>query len=173
MKVDYGEYFPIAEYYKKVVVPLDKRFRNIRKDKFVCCLHDDTDPSLGIIHSKDKGEIFHCFGCNAWGNVVDLHKRVSLKYFNKYIDEDRAVKELSDIFGINYKDLPSTEDALVNDEDKDIRKQLAMREAMNSFDSAYFQQKIIEGKLEGKSIPYFNTLLVRMIDSEKKRSSYE
>lgn len=166
MKIDYGEFFPIVDYYEKVVMPIDKRFLKRSKDKFVCCLHDDTDPSLGIIHSKDKGEIFHCFGCNAWGTVVDLHKRVSLRYFNKHIDEDRAILELCEIFGVNLSDLPNSSNE--NIEDNDIRKQLAMKNAMNTFDIAHFQHKLVEGKIEGKSIPYFNTLLVRMIDEYKK-----
>lgn len=167
--IDYSKFFPIAEYYEKVVMSIDKRFRIRRKDKFVCCLHDDTDPSLGIIHSKDKGEIFHCFGCNAWGTVIDLHKRVSLKYFNKYIDDERAKVELCNIFGVDISSLPSevVDIDISSVADKDIRKQLAMAEAMKRFNISDFQNKIIEGKLKNKGIPYYNTLLVTMLNEFK------
>lgn len=165
MKVDYGEYFPIAEYYEKIVIPLDSRFKRSKKGMFVCCFHDDTDPSLGIIHSKDKGEIFHCFGCNAWGNIIDLHKKVSLKYYKKHIDDERAILELCGIFGVDVSELPNNKNE--NNGDRYIRRQLAMREAMGRFDVPYFHRKLVEGKMDGKDVPYFNTLLVKMIDEYK------
>lgn len=167
--VDYSGIFPIAEYYKKVVVPLGKRFQTYKKDKFVCCLHDDTDPSFGIIQTKDNGEIFHCFGCNAWGNVVDLHKRVSLKYFNKSIDSDRALVELCSIFNIDIKEVPREEEDfdISSVSDRYVRRQLAMRNANTRFDIGDFQRGIVDGKISDKGIPYYNTLLVRMINEYK------
>ena len=166
--VDYGEYFPLSEYYERVVVPLSSRFTKNKKGMYVCCLHEDTDPSLGIIQSKGKGEIFHCFGCNAWGTVVDLHKKVSLKYFNKHIDDDRAIKELCKLFGVDESKVLGTGINAESVEDKYIRRQLALAESMNRFDLGHFQRKIIEGKLEGRGIPYYNTLMVRMIDEYKR-----
>lgn len=169
MVVDYGEFFPINEYYEKVVMPLNKRFKLVKKDKYVCCLHNDTDPSLGIIHSKSKGEMFHCFGCNAWGTVIDLHKKVSLKYFHKNLDDEQAKRELCSIFGVAYKDLPSEQDLdLSKVGDKDVRKELAMREALDRYDISDFRSNIIAGKLEGKGVAYFNTLVIRMIDEKRK-----
>lgn len=147
-------------------MPLDSRLKKKKKEMYVCCLHDDTDPSLGIIHSKDGEEIYHCFGCNSWGNIIKLHKRVELKYHNRYINEDRAVQELCELFGVDYNSLPkeNVEDIT----DKDIRRQIAMAEAMNRFDISHFQHGLVRGKLEGKGIPYFNTLMVRMIDEVKR-----
>lgn len=169
MDVNYSEYFPLREYYEKVVMPINKRFRVTKGDKFICCLHDDTDPSMGIIHSKKKGEIYHCFGCNSFGTVVDLHKRVSLKYFNKMLDDDSAKRDLCRIFDIDYKTLPREDDYTIeNIGDKDVRKELAMREALNKFDISDFRDRFIEGKIEGKGVPYFNSLMVRMINEVKK-----
>lgn len=168
MNIDYSKYFPIRGYYEKVVMPLDKRFRHQKKDMYICCLHGDTDPSLGVLNTK-KGEIFHCFGCNSWGNILDLHKRVSLKYFNKRLDDELCKRELCQIFGVDYSSLPREDDYTIeNVKDKDVRKELAMRDALNKFDISDFRSGFIEGKMEGKGVGYFNTLLIRMIDEVKK-----
>lgn len=168
MDIDYSRYFPIKDYYLKVVVPLDKKFKNYKGDKFICCLHNDTDPSLGIIKSKKKGEIFHCFGCNSWGTIIELHKRVSLKYFNKRLDDELCKRELCEIFEIDYSSLPKEEYIIENIADKDIRKELAMRDALSRFDISDFRNSFIEGKMEGKGVGYFNSLLIKMIDEVKK-----
>lgn len=170
MDIDYSKYFPIREYYEKVVMPISKRFRVTKGDKFICCLHDDTDPSMGIIHSKKKGEIFHCFGCNSYGTIIDLHKRVSLKYFGKRLDDDLAKRELCNIFNISYKDLPKEDDyVLEKSDDKDIKKEYAMREALKRYDISDLKNDFVAGKMEGKGVPYFNTLIIRVIDEMNKR----
>ena len=169
MDINYSVFFPLKEYYEKVVMPIDKKFRVTKADKFICCLHDDKDPSMGIIKSKKKGEIFHCFGCNSWGTVIDLHRKVSLKYFNKRLDDEAVKRELCAIFGVDYGLLPKEEYSLENSKDKEIRKELAMRDALSRFDIHDFRSKFIEGKMENKGIGYYNTLLVNMIVSEKSR----
>ena len=168
--VDYSNYFPIAEYYRKVVMPLDKRFALEKKGKFVCCLHDDVNPSLGIVKSKAKGELYHCFGCNSWGTVVDLHKRVMLRYFKKTLDDEQAIRELCDIFGVRFSDVPRDMDSfdLSKVADKSVRKELALQNALNSYSVSDFRNDIIEGKMEGRGIGYYNTLLVKMISERKK-----
>lgn len=168
MEIDYSKFFPIKGYYEKVVMPLNNKYRYTKKDKFVCCLHDDTDPSLGIIMSKSKGEIFHCFGCNSWGNILDLHKRVSLKFFNKRIDDELCKRELCNIFGIDYASLPKDEYIVENIRDKDVRKELAMREALHRYDISDFRNSLIEGKMQGKGIEYFNSNLIRIMCELKK-----
>lgn len=170
MDIDYSNYFPIKEYYEKVVMPLNSRFKYTKKDKFVCCLHSDSDPSLGIVYSKSKGEMFHCFGCNAWGTVLDLHRRVSLKYFNKSLDDEQIKRELCMIFGVSYESLPKEGDDydLSKVGNKDIRKQIAMREAMTRYDISDLKSDIINGKLERRSVGYFNTLIIKMINERAK-----
>lgn len=168
MEIDYSKYFPIKDYYEKVVMPLDKKFRKTKGDKFVCCLHDDTDPSLGIISSKKKGELFHCFGCNSWGDIIVFHKRVSLKYFGKSLDDELCKRELCELFGVDYNSLPKEDYVIENIRDKNIRKELAMREALDKFDISDFRNSFIEGKMENKGVDYFNTLLIRMVSEVKK-----
>lgn len=166
--MDYGKYFPIAEYYKKVVVPLDKKFLNNKNDKFICCLHNDKDPSLGVINKKGKGEVFHCFGCGAWGDIIELHKKVSLIYFKKSLDTDLCKRELCEIFNIDYLSLPKDEFSVGVDTDREIRKQLAIQKSLEDFSLLDFRNSFIEGKIEGKPVSYFNTLLVRMLDKENR-----
>lgn len=60
----------------------------------ICPFHNDTNPSLSI--SKDK-QIFKCFVCNEAGNVFTFIQ----KY--KKIPYMRAVKEVADIVGIDFK----------------------------------------------------------------------
>ena len=60
----------------------------------VCPFHNDTNPSLSI--SKDK-QIFKCFVCNEAGNVFTFIS----KY--KKIPYMKAVKEVADIVGIDFK----------------------------------------------------------------------
>lgn len=164
-KVDYSGYFPMVEYYKKVVRPLGKKYSVTKGNKMVCPLHDDIGPSMGIIPSKEEGEVFHCFGCGLAGNVVELHQRVSYLHFNKKLTRKESIKELSKLFGLDYKGIPTGEiDEIEVSPDKDMQRALAMREAEKSFDIAEFRAEFIEGKMENKPISYFNSLLVRMID---------
>ena len=60
----------------------------------ICPFHNDTNPSLSI--SKDK-QIFKCFVCNEAGNVFSFIS----KY--KKIPYMKAVKEVADIVGIDFK----------------------------------------------------------------------
>ena len=60
----------------------------------ICPFHNDTNPSLSI--SKDK-QIFKCFVCNEAGNVFTfLQKYKKIPYM-------KAVKEVADIIGIDFK----------------------------------------------------------------------
>lgn len=169
--MDYSSYFPLGEYYRRVVFPLGSRFRVSKRGMYVCCLHDDHDPSLGILRSKKGGEVFHCFGCNAWGNVIDLHKKVSLKYFGRVLDDELCRRELCSIFGIEYSSLPALGvSSSVDNTDRSIRREMALRESLDRYSVADFRADIIAGKVGGRGIDYFNSSLVRLIDSFKSDS---
>lgn len=160
--------FPIVEYYKKVVVPVNPARYRVKNDKMmVCPLHDDVNPSMGVIRTKDGKETFHCFGCNAWGNIVDLHKRVSKRLFRRYFSEDDALKDLCRIFGEDYSKFTSAskeEDSF----DADIRKDLAVQKATERFDVYDFRNMLRQGKADKKGVAYFNTLIMVMIASLKE-----
>lgn len=169
MDIDYGKYFSIRDYYEKIIMPIDKKFKYPKKDMFICCLHGDTDPSMGVVHSKKKGEQYHCFGCNAWGNIVDLHQKVSLKYFKKNLDTEQSKRELCKIFGVDYNILPKEDDySIGNDVDKNVRRALAFKESLNNYTISDFNRDFIEGKIRGEGVSYFNTLLINMLDIVNK-----
>lgn len=161
--MNYNNYFPIVEYYKKVVVPINPDRYKIKSDKmFVCPVHNDHDPSLGLIPSKN-GDTCHCFGCNFWGNVVELHQRVSRRLLKKYLSEDEAIHDLCRIFNVDYKSLPLEESG--GGLDKGLKQELALSEAMDNFDIGDFKQLVYEGKKQKRPIGYFNALVMTMIDS--------
>lgn len=164
--VDYSKYFPIEEYYDKVVVPINKRFKITKSGKRICPLHDDINPSFGLVHNKN-GEFYHCFGCNAWVNVIEFHKRIQSRYFNRVVNEENSVRELCKIFNVNYTDLPKQLSDYENSSDKSIRKQVALRKELDRYSLYDFNSDFLAGKMEGKGIPYFNRILIQLIDSKK------
>lgn len=158
---------PIVEYYKKVVVPVNPKRYWVKNDKMmVCPLHDDVNPSMGVIRSKDGKESYHCFGCNAWGSVVDLHRRVSKRLYNRYLSEDDAIKDLCRLFGLDYGEVSSSNNQ-ADMFDEDIKKDTAMQEAMDNFDISDFRNMILQGKVEKKGVAYYNTLVMIMINQIK------
>ena len=163
----YKDYFPIIEYYKKVVIPVNPNHFWIKSDKMmVCPLHDDVNPSMGIIIDSDGNELYHCFGCNRWGDVVKLHKQVSSRLFKRYLSDDESLKDLCRIFNVSLKKV----EVIKNDyiEDDDIRREVALQNATERFDISDFRRMFIEGKLQKKSIVYFNTITMMMINELKE-----
>lgn len=165
--MDYSDKFPIIDYYKKVVNPVNTRKYWVKNDKMmVCPLHDDVNPSMGIIRSKEGRETYHCFGCNSWGNIVELHQRVSKRLFGKYLTEDGAIRDLCRIFGVDYEDVSEGDDK-EDSFDADIRRDNAMQKAMEQFDFSDFRAMITQGKADKKGVAYFNTLVMVMVDKVK------
>ena len=169
-KTTLSTYFSIVEYYKKVVQPLNPAHYRIKSDKMmVCPLHDDVNPSMGIIMNGKGEELYHCFGCNRWGNVVELHKAVSRRLFKKYLSDDEALKDLCRVFNVDY--VLVSDSIQESEKDEDIRQEVAIREAMDRFDIADYQRMFTEGKLKKKPIAYFNTLTMMMIAEMKESES--
>lgn len=167
--MNYKEYFPIVDYYKKVVMPISKKYW-VKSDKMmVCPLHDDINPSMGVITSKNGEENFHCFGCNRWGDVVKLHKQVSRRLLRRYYSDEEALKDLCRIFNVPFNEVNTEKEEYI--EDEDIRRELALREAMDKFDISDFRRMITEGKIKKKSIGYFNTITMMMVNELKSGDS--
>lgn len=162
----YKDYFPIVEYYKKVVQPVNPSHYRIKSDKMmVCPLHDDINPSMGVMNSKGDKELFHCFGCNQWGDVVDLHIRVSRKLFKKYLSEEEAIKDLCRIFNVPFEKFEKELNMATLD--ADIKQEIALRDNMGKFDISDFREMYIKGKLNKKSVAYFNTITMMMVNELK------
>lgn len=164
---NYSKYFPILEYYRLFVQPLNYKRYKIKNDKMmVCPLHNDHDPSMGIMENKNRGEIYHCFGCGSWGDVVDLHIGVMKRLKGIYMSREEALKDLCRIFSIDYSSIPKETDN--SSEDKEILQEIALVEAMDRFDVSDYRNLFLEGKKKRKGIAYFNTLTMIMINELKE-----
>lgn len=166
MAVNYSKYFPIKDYYERFVIPINPRRFKVVSDKMVCPLHNDHDPSLGIIVKKDKTEICHCFGCNYWGDIIKLHQSISQRLLGKYITPEDSLKELCNIFSVNPESLPVGD--LSSIEDKGTRQENELIQAMEDFDIGDFKYMIQRGKREKRGINYFNTITMVMVDKMKE-----
>lgn len=162
---DYSSYFPILEYYRLFVQPMNPSRYKIKNEKMmVCPLHNDHNPSMGIMESKSRGEVYHCFGCGSWGDVVDLHIGVMKRLKGIYMSYDEALRDLCRIFSVNYEDIPKSSE---KEEDSQILQEIALEEAMERFDVSDYRELFLEGKRKKKSIAYFNTLTMIMVNELK------
>ena len=132
----------------------------------VCCLHDDHDPSLGVIKSK-QGEKFHCFGCGAWGDIVDLHIRVSKKFKRKSLSREEALKELCSLFSVDYT---LVEEKEADNKSDDLKREDLIKDGKNKFDISDMKYKLLDGKLKKKRLGYFNALMMTMLWEVKESS---
>lgn len=167
--MNYEKYFPVEEYYEKFIRPINPRKYFIGSSgKMVCPCHADVNPSLGIIRKPDY-VLVHCFGCGFCGDIVKLHKRVMKRLFNKYMSEEDAIRDLCRLFNIDYNKLPK--EKKLSDYDKETQREIALIRAEDNFSVSDFQNLILEGKRERRGIGYYNSLLVLMINQNKKDGS--
>ena len=165
MSVNYSKYFPILDYYEKIVKPINPRHFKISSDKMMCPFHADKNPSLGIIRKKSGEEIGHCFGCHYVGDIVKIHQDITKNYMKRYIPPEESIKELCSIFGVDFNTIPIDDYSTI--EDRGTREEALLMQAMEDFDIGDFRYMLQQGKRENKSIVYFNTLLMMMIDKFK------
>lgn len=165
---NYSKYFPVLDYYRKFVIPMNLKRYWIKQDKLlVCPIHPDHDPSLGIIKTKNGGEVLHCFGCNYVAkSIINFHQDVCRIKQKRYISEEDAIYELCSIFNIDYATLPKE---LVSTEvDKDLKQEVELVESISKFDISDYKHFILEGKRKKKGVGYFNTLMMTMLNEVKK-----
>lgn len=89
----------------------------------LCPFHDEDTPSCMVYADEDK---FHCFGCQADGDVIDFYQ----KYLD--IEFDEALSRLTDRLEIQIQDAEQVERAeekieyyqlLLEDAEEDLRKE--------------------------------------------------
>lgn len=161
-EVKYSKYFPVLEYYRKIVIPLNPKRYYIKGEKMmVCPCHNDHDPSLGIVND---GETVHCFGCNFWGNIIELHQRVCRRHFKKVLSYDEAIQDLCRIFKVDYSIIPKEEKKPV---DKVIQQDIDIMGNVDKYDIQDFRQSLLDGKRQKKGIAYYNTAMIVMLGELK------
>ena len=169
---NFSKYFPILDYYRKFVIPMNPKRYFIEKGKLmVCPIHNDHDPSLGLIKGNNGSEVVHCFGCNYVAkSIVKFHQDVARVRQRRLISEDESVHELCNIFGIDYGSLPN-ELVAQTDVDSDLRREIKLVEKMDKFDISDYRQLILKKKKKKRGIAYFNTLMMTMLHEIKEEES--
>lgn len=164
----YSKYFPVIEYYKKFVSPMNPKRYWVKQNKLmVCPIHNDHDPSLGIIHGKNGSETLHCFGCNYVAkNVVQFHQDVCRVRQRRIISEEDSIRELCELFNIDFNSLPKQ--LISTDIDRDIKQQMELLDSQDRFDISDYKQFILDGKRKKRGVGYFNTLMMTMLNEVKE-----
>ena len=98
-KIDLLEYFNtyvVGEItignHRQVVKPIQKGGSTI------CPLHAETDASFKVFQ-KNGLTLFHCFGCNVGGSVVDLYRRIEGQKKGVSMSKDDAARSLLSLYG--------------------------------------------------------------------------
>jgi len=165
----------IPDYYERYVKPLDKRFSEYSlysSRTVICPLHNDTDPSLGLINHRflTDVKIYHCFGCGASGTIIRLHQFIEELYHGRRLNEQESCNELADLFGISLEDFEE-----IADDDYD-GKYVAMLKRISKMKNSYtiktFSTELLNIRssdmtLEDK-MRLLNNESIKMIATQKK-----
>lgn len=94
----------ISDYYNQLIVAeIGGRFRGTEltdKNTAICPLHEDHDPSMGVLNPGTDKERFHCFGCGRSGNIISLHKRVMKLWKKIDLSDEETKADLEKRFGV-------------------------------------------------------------------------
>ena len=164
----------IPDYYDKIVHNLGDLYqdRSLNYHRTVICpLHDDTDPSLGLMNHRflPKVKLYHCFGCNSTGDIIRFHQRVESRYHKREINEKTACEELAQLFGI-----PLEGYADVSEDDYEAKyAQICQRidkEVKHSYTSRDYSMELmtLRRKSEQVDLQKVNHANIKMIATQKK-----
>ena len=91
----------IVDYFNTMIYPRHPQLGYFTgSNKVVCPFHEDLNPSMGIIPGT---EVFHCFGCQATGDVIEMHRRYLNQYHGTHFDRSGALDDLIDTFDLDYE----------------------------------------------------------------------
>ena len=105
----------VIDYYNRYIAPFSPSYSRGYSgigSKVVCPFHEDLAPSMGVLEdSKNKVQIFHCFGCGTKGTVITLHERFCKEHkgmeLKSHVD---YVKSLANMYGVELKDVQTYEE---------------------------------------------------------------
>lgn len=178
--------YTVKEFYENNLTELDvydKGFNKVSKkykagfnskDMAICPLHDDHDPSFGLIKSKKyKGVLVgHCFGC---GKVVDvirlnqqlINKGVLHKEYHEngqVITYDESAKLLAKEKGLSLEDVKEEKLDLDN---LQVQREIAIRKARERYSLRDFQNDLLAIRMSKyntrNKISMVNRSLVKVI----------
>lgn len=164
---------PIEEYYLRRVYPLGTKYQvsvpRTGKGLGLCPLHEDLAPSMGIVQGRDGRERFNCFGCESYGHIVDLHRKVENRHHGRRMSNDQSARELISMWHL---DLDMFLEHVLDDGelDTDVRGRELRRkrdkEAIYArYDSTMFRSDLLKALSEGKGTAYYNALLMKVTEA--------
>ncbi len=164
----------IADYYEKVVWNLEPKYKDYSlkyRRTVICPVHDDSDPSFGLMPNKHGDtELYHCFGCNSTGNIIDLHRKIVARYDNKKLSEEDALYELALIFQINLEDDVLTElEEEPNFEDTYRSEMYRIDKAKQQYSLKDFSNDVIRMRKKSQhiSLTDLNASYIKLVATEK------
>lgn len=161
----------IQDYYLLNITPLHEKFTHYKlspSQLAICPLHNDHDPSFGIIKRKfpEGSYSFHCFGCGKAGTVIRLHQLVSVMYNNKELTVNEACTELCSLFGIP---IPNLEEIADDDYEKLFYKKYQELDRLGSgYSSKDFSNDILAVRKNGVTLDAINSACVKLIATKKE-----
>lgn len=96
----------IREYYDtRIRIYNPERYKEFKNQNLaVCPLHNDTDPSMGIVYDKrlKSKQRYHCFGCGANGDIVKLHQEIEKRIHQKSLNYEDSAKDLAKLYNLSF-----------------------------------------------------------------------
>lgn len=163
-----------GEYGQKII---DKPYRlGFNKHNMaICPLHDDTDPSLGLIKDRKNKKILlcHCFGCGATANAIRFYQRlINLRKIKSELKPHEvmtysgALKILATKVGVSEKDVVERvldpNDIIMTREIKLIRNMRKYN--IRDFENALLSLRMSDYNSSNKAI-MLNRNLIQLIES--------
>lgn len=165
----------IPDYYNLYIAKYDTKYSEYKLGTSrlaICPLHNDTDPSFGLINHRFLKEVkvFHCFGCGKSGDIVKLHQLIMSKFEHKELSEDEACRGIAKLFGIPIDDFED-----IADDDYKAQFEASVRRLHNLRDvytKRDFENEVTgllkQGRGTDLNLGKLNSACVRMIATSKK-----
>lgn len=181
--------YTIKEFYEKCLLNLEvfdsdigkkvKKYSNgfNDKDMAICPLHNDHDPSFGLIKSKKyKGVLVgHCFGCGRVVDVIRLNQQLINKglirreYYlgNQVITYLESAKLLAEEKNLSLDDI---ETESLDMDNIQIQRELSIRKSRDRYSIRDFQNDLLAIRMSNYStsnkVNMINRSLVRILNEK-------
>lgn len=181
--------YTIKEFYEKYLLDMKvldsdigkkvKKYSNgfNDKDMAICPLHNDHDPSFGLIKSKKyKGVLVgHCFGCGRVVDVIRLNQQLINKglIHREYYSGNQVVTYLESAKLLAEEKNLSLDDTEAESLDMDniqIQRELSIRKSRDKYSIRDFQNDLLAIRISNYStsnkINMINRSLVRILNEK-------
>lgn len=181
--------YTIKEFYEKYLLDMEvldsdigkkiKKYSNgfNDKDMAICPLHNDHDPSFGLIKSKKyKGVLVgHCFGCGRVVDVIRLNQQLINKglIHREYYSGNQVVTYLESAKFLAEEKNLSLDDTEAESLDMDniqIQRELSIRKSRDKYSIRDFQNDLLAIRISNYStsnkINMINRSLVRILNEK-------